>query len=77
MTYNQYVVVRAVEAQYDPMARAAYIRLADEEVERTVALSDSVNLDVGLNGGLVGIEVLGVTQDAWRGLGIGMAYRQD
>lgn len=47
---------------YDPQVRAAYLYLTDTsapgEAARTLAVSDSINLDFDADGCLIGIELL-------------------
>lgn len=43
---------------FDPAANALYIRFTDNAIEETVALSDSVYVDVDERGDPVGFEIL-------------------
>ncbi len=47
-------------AEYDADADAIYVSLSDRPVVRSVQLDDARNLDYSADGGLVGIEFLGV-----------------
>jgi uncharacterized protein YuzE len=49
-----------ISISVDTGANAAYIELGDAEVARTVAVTDSVNVDLDDLGVAVGIEVLGL-----------------
>jgi uncharacterized protein YuzE len=43
----------------DPVAGASYTYLLEGNVSRTVAVSESLNVDVGADGRLLGVEVIG------------------
>lgn len=45
---------------YDTVADAAYIRLSDDEVARTVESKDDVMVDLDMHHVVVGIEILGM-----------------
>lgn len=45
---------------YDLNVRALYIGLGDQAVARTVEVDDNTNVDLGKDGGLVGIEVISI-----------------
>jgi uncharacterized protein YuzE len=47
--------------EYDGEAQSLYLRFSSAEVDDTIALSDSVYVDVDKNGDPIGIEVLHVT----------------
>jgi uncharacterized protein YuzE len=44
--------------EFDPDARAFYIRVGGHEVERTQAVADSVNVDFDAYDQVVGVEIL-------------------
>ncbi len=47
--------------QVDPAANAAYLRLSDSPIAKTEELNDWVLVDVDATGGVVGVELLGLT----------------
>lgn len=52
-----------IKVTVDHSVNAAYIELADAEVERTVKLRDAVMIDLDKYGMVVGIEMLGIDVD--------------
>lgn len=54
--------------EYDPEANALYLEFSDAPIVETVALSDSVYIDVDANGQPVGLEILFVTPQTLAGL---------
>jgi uncharacterized protein YuzE len=48
-----------MKSEYDAAVNATYVTLSEGSVARTIALSDSVNVDVDSEGNPVGVEVLG------------------
>ena len=51
-----------MKIRYDPDADAMYIRLTDEEIDKTRKIDDNTILDYDKNGQLVGIEILFVKE---------------
>ncbi|MBI3615428.1 MAG: DUF2283 domain-containing protein [Candidatus Omnitrophica bacterium] len=49
-----------MEIAYDIQAKAAYIKLSDDRVAKTIEYADFINLDLDDKGQLVGIELLWV-----------------
>ncbi|GAW54730.1 DUF2283 domain-containing protein [Nocardioides sp. PD653] len=47
-----------ITIEVDTEARAAYIKLSDNDVSRTVAFDDTVQIDLDESGAAVGIEIL-------------------
>ncbi|MBI1886476.1 MAG: DUF2283 domain-containing protein [Chloroflexi bacterium] len=48
-------------AEYDGEADAIYVRLTEETVTRSVSIDDARIIDYSADGGVVGIEFLGVS----------------
>jgi uncharacterized protein YuzE len=48
---------------YDPEAGATYVEFTDDQVARTVSLSDLVMVDVDLHGDVVGVEFVVAPRD--------------
>ena len=51
-----------MKIRYDPDADAMYIRLSDEEIDKTRKIDDNTILDYDKKGQLVGIEILFVKE---------------
>ena len=51
-----------MKIRYDPDADAMYIRLSDEEIDKTLKIDDNTILDYDKKGQLVGIEILFVKE---------------
>ena len=51
-------VVRGIHVATDDTAGAAYIKLCDANVERTVGYAKNVNVDLGKDGQVIGVEIL-------------------
>lgn len=47
--------------EYDDEANALYLRFSQATVENTIVLSDSVYVDIDVNGDPIGIEILHAT----------------
>ncbi len=52
-----------IDYTFDDEASAAYLRLRDCVIQRTVEISDQVNLDLDSTGTVVGVELLGISTD--------------
>ena len=48
-------------AEHDPTADAIYVYLSDTPIARTTRLDDYRNIDLDAEGGVVGVEFLGVS----------------
>ncbi len=64
---------------FDREANAAYIKISHKKIERTAAVSDYCNVDLDKVGGVVGIELLFISEYAsdfksWLGLSSAAAY---
>lgn len=53
---------------WDKEARAIYVQYLEATVERTIAVSNTVYIDVDCDGNEVGIEILGVDADIFSAL---------
>jgi uncharacterized protein YuzE len=47
-----------MKIEYDKEADAAYIYLSRQQVDHTLNVTDSINLDIDSSGNLIGIEIL-------------------
>ena len=48
---------------YDRKAEAIYIYINKAKIDKTVVLNDNVNIDLDSAGNMVGMEILGVSND--------------
>ncbi len=56
------------QVTYDPEANALYMRFSDNEIAETLELSESVYVDVDVDGVPVGLEVLDASSNLITGL---------
>jgi uncharacterized protein YuzE len=47
---------------YDPAADAPYVYVSDREVVETREVASNINIDLGAEGALIGIEILAVSR---------------
>lgn len=53
-----------MKIEFDPIADALYLELADSEVEKTEEIKPGVIMDYDADGNIVGVEVLYVSKRA-------------
>jgi excisionase family DNA binding protein len=51
-----------MKISFDRRADASYIKLSNKKISKTIPVSDYCNVDVDLEGGVVGIELLFISQ---------------
>jgi uncharacterized protein YuzE len=51
-----------MKIEYDRDADALYIYIQQTEAEKSVEISEGINVDLDFNGNLIGIEIIGATQ---------------
>jgi len=51
-----------MKIEYDRDADALYIYIQQTEVEKSLEISEGINIDLDFNGNLIGIEIIGATQ---------------
>ena len=51
-----------MKIEYDRDADALYIYIQQTEAEKSVEISEGINIDLDFNGNLIGIEIIGATQ---------------
>lgn len=51
-----------MKVSFNRKADASYIKLSNKKIEKTVNVSDYCNVDIDLEGGVVGIELLFISQ---------------
>jgi len=51
-----------MKIEYDRDADALYICMQQTEAEKSVEISEGINVDLDFNGNLIGIEIIGATQ---------------
>ena len=49
-----------IQYSVDPEASAAYLRLDEDEIARTIEISDQINLDLASTDAVIGIEFLAI-----------------
>jgi len=47
---------------YDKLAEAAYVYVSDKEIARTTEITEDIIIDIDEDGGIVGIELLNVSE---------------
>lgn len=60
--------MKSPQITYDPQANALYMRFSNNEIVVTVELSESVYVDVDVDGVPVGLEVLDASSSLMTGL---------
>jgi excisionase family DNA binding protein len=51
-----------MKVTFDRKADASYIKLSSKKIKKTIAVSDYCNVDIDSEGGVVGIELLFISQ---------------